>query len=543
LLSPSDPSTEVERLLRLPLSPGAVALLAPYSTRPEVQARFAEALRDPRPETRAVAARAIYAIGAPLRQEVERALSAESYPEAAREEIRALALLDASPETDAKLKDAAARFGRRLDFEVLHAVARSRGDRALSFYYGWPRESSLDDHSRKLFLRVASHGSRETLVAIATRALQDAEASSWTAVLELLQADSDGVPTSLLRSALESPSDEIRGTAAWAMLSHWSLPPPTSAREVLPALAPRPESRNVETEFGVELLARLLGRAPSENAAWIAHVRTKGTERWMNFLKGSQLFELLTEGEKDAIRKKHWPDTPKGWKGSPRTVASPPRSSTALPIRLTSSLPSGSLADLLAVAGCRPGSPIDLGEAEITYGEFGRPRGVVLRRLPPDESCARAAKAVFLLGLLPAGDLARPDRPELVLAFASRQCSGTLEEGPVAELTAGVPAGGPSRVGGDVRAPKLLDRVEPNYPESLRKAGLQGTVIIEAIIEKNGCVFDPLVLKSAGTELDRQAIFAVSQWRYEPATFLDGRPVRVYLTVTVTFNLRGRGAR
>jgi hypothetical protein len=178
LLSPCDPSTEVERLLRLPLSPGAVALLAPYSTRPEVQARFAEALRDPRPETRAVAARAIYAIGAPLRQEVERALSAESYPEAAREEIRALALLDASPETDAKLKDAAARFGRRLDFEVLHAVARSRGDRALSFYYGWPRESSLDDHSRKLFFRVASRGSRETLVAIATRALQDAEASS-----------------------------------------------------------------------------------------------------------------------------------------------------------------------------------------------------------------------------------------------------------------------------------------------------------------------------------------------------------------------------
>ncbi|HEX9148967.1 MAG TPA: TonB family protein [Thermoanaerobaculia bacterium] len=96
--------------------------------------------------------------------------------------------------------------------------------------------------------------------------------------------------------------------------------------------------------------------------------------------------------------------------------------------------------------------------------------------------------------------------------------------------------GEPLRVGGDVKAPQLVNRVEPSYPEAARKARMEGVVILEAIITASGNVEDVKVLKSVNPLLDAAATRAVSQWRYRPAT-LNGRAVRVYLTVTVTFNL------
>jgi protein TonB len=60
-------------------------------------------------------------------------------------------------------------------------------------------------------------------------------------------------------------------------------------------------------------------------------------------------------------------------------------------------------------------------------------------------------------------------------------------------------------------------------------------VILEAVISENGNVEGVKVLASRGL-LDQAAIDAVRQWRYRPAT-LNGKPVRVYFTVTVDFVL------
>jgi protein TonB len=94
----------------------------------------------------------------------------------------------------------------------------------------------------------------------------------------------------------------------------------------------------------------------------------------------------------------------------------------------------------------------------------------------------------------------------------------------------------PLRVGGEVKAPQLTNKVEPSYPEAARKARMEGVVILEAIITASGNVEDVRVLKSVNPLLDSAAQRAVQQWKYRPAT-LNGRAVRVYLTVTVTFNL------
>lgn len=134
---------------------------------------------------------------------------------------------------------------------------------------------------------------------------------------------------------------------------------------------------------------------------------------------------------------------------------------------------------------------------------------------------------------------------------AAQSQSGPIESGP--EGPTGAPNGtGPPGVdpergdsqdpirtaGGEVVAPALRQRVEPDYPEAARRARLEGTVILEAIITASGAVQEIRVLRSLHPLLDEAAERAVRQWRYRPAT-LHGRSVSVYLTVTVDFHLRG----
>jgi protein TonB len=95
----------------------------------------------------------------------------------------------------------------------------------------------------------------------------------------------------------------------------------------------------------------------------------------------------------------------------------------------------------------------------------------------------------------------------------------------------------PYRPGGNVAEPRLVFRVEPFYPEVARKARIEGVVVLQAIIGKNGSVEDLHLVKSANVLLDAAAMEAVSRWRYAPAA-LNGFAVRVYLTVTVEFRLR-----
>lgn len=72
--------SDLDRLLARPLSPGSVALLVERGQERAVWDRWAEALRDRRPETRGTAARAIHVSGALLREAVEKALEQESDP-------------------------------------------------------------------------------------------------------------------------------------------------------------------------------------------------------------------------------------------------------------------------------------------------------------------------------------------------------------------------------------------------------------------------------------------------------------------------------
>jgi len=93
------------------------------------------------------------------------------------------------------------------------------------------------------------------------------------------------------------------------------------------------------------------------------------------------------------------------------------------------------------------------------------------------------------------------------------------------------------RVGGDIEAPHLITKVQPVYPESARSAGVSGTVILHAIISKDG---KPLSLRVMNSQVDpdlaRSAVEAVSQWRYTP-TLLNGEPIEIDTTIMANFSL------
>jgi TonB family protein len=97
-------------------------------------------------------------------------------------------------------------------------------------------------------------------------------------------------------------------------------------------------------------------------------------------------------------------------------------------------------------------------------------------------------------------------------------------------------SGGPLRVGGDVKAPIVIRRVEPVIPDAARKARVAGIVIIEAVIDKEGRVANAKVLKPLPLGLDEAALEAVKQWTFRPGT-LNGEPVDVIFNLTV--NMKG----
>jgi periplasmic protein TonB len=92
----------------------------------------------------------------------------------------------------------------------------------------------------------------------------------------------------------------------------------------------------------------------------------------------------------------------------------------------------------------------------------------------------------------------------------------------------------PVRIGGNISAPQLTRRVEPEYPAFAAAARVQGIVILEALVDAQGCVESIRVLRSVHRLLDKAAMDALVQWQYSPL-ILNGKPVSFLLTVTFNF--------
>ncbi len=131
----------------------------------------------------------------------------------------------------------------------------------------------------------------------------------------------------------------------------------------------------------------------------------------------------------------------------------------------------------------------------------------------------------------PTGRVGPASRLAAALLFAAAALLAACDSSSPTE-----PCMGPMNVTGNVIQPVKIFSPAPQYTEEARQARIQGTVILQAIIDCRGFVTDVNVIKGLPLGLTEAAISAISQWRFEPAT-LDGRPVSVYYNLTVNFRL------
>jgi protein TonB len=90
-------------------------------------------------------------------------------------------------------------------------------------------------------------------------------------------------------------------------------------------------------------------------------------------------------------------------------------------------------------------------------------------------------------------------------------------------------------IGRLVKAPKVFYQPLPPYTQEARVAKVEGIVLLQRIVRKNGRIADLKVLQGIGFGLNQSAISTISnEWRFEPG-ILDGAPVDVHVNLKVSF--------
>jgi TonB family protein len=135
------------------------------------------------------------------------------------------------------------------------------------------------------------------------------------------------------------------------------------------------------------------------------------------------------------------------------------------------------------------------------------------------------------LEVAPLGDASAADRTDYLIHVFTREaldCERRSSRGQRARTIDGTSS---------LQEPRKLRDVSPVYPKQLIAARIQGNVIIEAVIDRIGCVNRAAVLNEARPDFSIAALAAIAQWRYTP-TLLNGEPVPVIMTITSTFSLQ-----
>jgi TonB family protein len=532
--------------LAKPISPGAIALLVPGYREVPVGDRLRQALRDPRPQVRATAARVIN-VGAVsgLADDLWAALQSEADADAATEEIRAVvALLGAGP------NDLLIRFAsdhaERAD-AIAAALARQGGKDTLKHLARL--RPTLHEGGLWRFLFHATRGEPEELRSVASASLQDRDVALWKATLSV--AREQGVDfDALLLSALHSPAAAIRSAAVHDLFRDVSegASPAGAVRDALAEAPPEgaeavDDAEAVAREIVSRMLARDARREAREDLARLGRIdfdsdtgRTLADDlsaaHVLRFLTPAErrAFSLRVLGSEEALEsrlKEKGIPIPRPGKGEKKPGTPAPRSIT---VRTPQGLPPAMVSDLVRVSGC--GGKAELGAIVVTYREDGRPRSVTPPATSLSPPCAAAMSALGMTALTPDAELAPAEPVTLLMFFEPDFVSCLAEEAlPVAgAATERVVAIGP------IREPRKIRHVNPVYPEGARNERVQGAVVLNATVAPSGCVRSLDVVQGVDPRLDVAALRSVAHWRYTP-TLLRGKPVPVIMTITVNFRL------
>jgi protein TonB len=182
---------------------------------------------------------------------------------------------------------------------------------------------------------------------------------------------------------------------------------------------------------------------------------------------------------------------------------------------------------------------------------FAEPIALAPPPPPPPPAPSRVAVRVAPPVVTPGGFVAPVEVPTEIVPEAGLDLgvagglAGGVEGGVPGGIVGGIVGGlpeappppptGPVRVGLDVKEPRKVKDVPPLYPALAAQGGIEGTVVLECVIDPRGRVVDVRVIQGLPL-LAEAATEAVRQWVYTP-TLINGEPTPVIMTVRVTFRL------
>jgi TonB family protein len=506
-----------------PLTVGAVArgILNPQA--PGVHDRWRAALRDPRPEVRAAAARAVTntAVGM-LGPDVLEALGVEKDRSVAMELARAAVVL----------------HPKARDLEMVSRVRNNQEATALARAFLRVRPASAREHLPALLKAGFGPSARDAEMlllsepglpeALARQALETSNAELWSAVLEFEGLERPLLDAGLLVQGLGSSNDQVRGETVAYLVERAGKP-----EQIPPAVRAAFEGSTPSTEVPLreavrrELLRRALGAAPRRAPGWSDLTAEATIEAYRDLLWPPTL-GLFTREERESLS---------GAMGGPSDRLEGRLKSGGRDRRTgdeaentvwtLSDLPVGYQRGVLEATGCRLENET-VGGAEVLFRPDGRPQRITLTSDPLSEACKEAVTLLAASIVWPFDRI--PNAPVLVLVFLEPEFVTCGEQSHTYRAS-------PARIGwGGIKEPKRTRNVLPTYPQVAKERGLQGAVRVEALISPSGCISSMRLLGSPGRSLTWAAFRAVSKWRYTP-TLLDGHPVPVTMTVTVNFRL------
>ena len=532
----ADAPTTLEALLALPPSPGAEVLLLPHAADGRVQQRWRQALTDPDADRRAAAARMLGIAGVRTAiGTVTSALRNEQDPVARAEMLQVLVVIG-SEVTDraalSQLADLPASAARRIS----RTIATLRPASVATFLMSGGTLAEARDQASS---RTADLLSWLLRVAPAEAGRLEAEperlaAGTLQGALHLAHTTARPVGAPLLMAGLRADVD-----TAGEVLSY--LPPVYGRpQEVEGALrtayarwrASQQTTGDATHDFVLALADRWLGRSPAAplgidavDEATLTRLQLPvATYAVMSREERRALVQHLGGNDEDGAalagagfgrrrRESAWDSH----HGRPGAV-------------LLADLPGATLADLVRLTAC-DGKPFESERAlTISYRPDGRPLSIMVAGTPIDAACDQLSQLVARASY---GDPTLPgDKPGRALQqlhpeFVSCQRDRDAEaRAPVVTSTSGQTPR-PAR--------KTRDQ-KPAYPMDVQRRRVQGSVVMEALLTRTGCIAEARVVTSI-PDLDLPSLQAVAAWRDLPAT-IDDVPVPLTVTLTVSYGLR-----
>ena len=169
------------------------------------------------------------------------------------------------------------------------------------------------------------------------------------------------------------------------------------------------------------------------------------------------------------------------------------------------------------------------GAFEIPYRPDGRPAGGTLDTagVPRECQAALAARGCRIPLRI---------RPELIVAGEKQWVIVPVDKDFIACVGGLTNVIGRLKCHGTVKPPQVRREVNPTYPEGVkRERGLQGTVHLDAIVSKTGCIISNLGRAQPAPGTHSAAVEALSRWRFSPAR-IGGNPVLVSIKAEMSFS-------